>query len=271
MKKKFLIFSGTHPRHIYVNNLFNNFKNIECKYIFMKRENMMPEIRKKNISPIDFRNMKRHFITRREKELLAFGNLDYKKIFIRTNVRQVTSDNLNSKKTLDFIKKFNPDFTFIFGVDLLKEKIIKVINKKNINLHLGLSPWYKGSATLFWPFYFLQPNFAGATFHEITPGIDDGPILHHSVPQLVKGQGIHDVSINVVIKARADLKKIIKKIINEEKLNFIKQKKNGKTFFINSFKDYHLRVIYNLFNNKIVDFFLKNKSKSKKIKLIKFV
>ena len=271
MKKKFLIFSGTHPRHIYVNNLFNNFNDIECKYVFMKREKMIPEISKKNILPKDLRNIKKHFTTRKKKEILAFGNLDYKKIFSRKNILEVTSDNLNSKETLNFVKKFNPDFTFIFGVDLLKEKIVNVINKKNINLHLGLSPWYKGSATLFWPFYFLQPNFAGATFHEITLGIDDGPVLHHSVPRLIKGQGIHDVSINVVKKAKSDLKKIIKKIINKEKLNFTKQKKSGKTFFTNSFKDYHLRVIYNLFNNKIVDFYLKNKSKSKKIKLIKFV
>jgi hypothetical protein len=88
---------------------------------------------------------------------------------------------------------------------------------------------------------------------------------------LAKGQGIHDVSINVVRKARADLKKIINKIVKKEKLNFTKQNKNGKTFFINSFKACHLRVIYNLFNNKIVDLYLKNKSKNKKIKLIKFV
>ena len=35
-----------------------------------------------------------------------------------------------------------------------------IVQKKNLNLHLGLSPWYKGSATLFWPFYFLQPNYS---------------------------------------------------------------------------------------------------------------
>jgi hypothetical protein len=96
MKKKFLIFSGTHPRHIYVNNLFNNFNNIECKYIFMKRENMIPKISKINISPKDLKNMNKHFKTRKEKELLAFGNLDYKKIFSKSNALEVTSDNLNS-------------------------------------------------------------------------------------------------------------------------------------------------------------------------------
>ena len=123
---------------------------------------------------------------------------------------------------------------------------------------------------MFWPFYFLQPHFCGATFHQITEGIDDGPILHHSVPKLLKGQSIHDVSINVVKKAKADLKKIIIRIIRGKKLVFKNQLKNGKTFFSNSFKYYHLRLIYNLFKDKIVDFYLKNKT-SKKINLVKYV
>jgi|688.fasta_scaffold122227_2 folate-dependent phosphoribosylglycinamide formyltransferase PurN len=269
MKKKFLIFSGTHPRHIYVNSLFKNFNNIKCCYIFMKRENMVPKFQK-TLPYRDLVNMRKHFNSRKEKEILNFGNLDYKKIFKKNNYIEVESGDLNSDKVYNYIKKFKPNFTFIFGVDLLKKKIINLIDKKNINLHLGLSPWYKGSATLFWPFYFLQPHFCGATFHQITEGIDDGPILHHSVPKLLKGQSIHDVSINVVKKAKADLKKIIIRIIRGKKLVFKNQLKNGKTFFSNSFKYYHLRLIYNLFKDKIIDFYLKNKT-SKKINLVKYV
>ena len=40
-----------------------------------------------------------------------------------------------------------------------------VLPKEKINLHLGLSPWFKGSVTLFWPFYHLMPQFCGSTFH----------------------------------------------------------------------------------------------------------
>ena len=38
------------------------------------------------------------------------------------------------------------------------KKIMKVKIKLTINIHLGLSPWYRGSATLFWPSYNLEPR-----------------------------------------------------------------------------------------------------------------
>ena len=33
-----------------------------------------------------------------------------------------------------------------------------------INVHLGLSPYYKGSATNFWPFVNNELQFLGVTF-----------------------------------------------------------------------------------------------------------
>ena len=269
MKKKILIFSGTHPRHLFVNSALLKFKDFNCKVVVMKRENLMPVIKKlKNLN--DQKNLIKHFKTREIKEKKYFGNFNFKKVFKNINYHTCHSNTLNSNLTFNFVKKFNPDFTFIFGVDLIKEPILKLINNKNLNLHLGLSPWYKGSATLFWPFYFLEPNLSGSTFHEINNYIDEGPILHHSVAKLKLGQGIHDVANEIINSSKKDLIKIFTKFRDGKKFKFYEQKKGGKTFYTRSFKPYHLRVIYNLFNNKIVDFYLKNKVKNK-IKLIKFV
>ena len=165
---------------------------------------------------------------------------------------------------------YEAKFCFIFGTGLILDPVLKILPKNKINLHLGLSPWYKGAATLFWPFYFLQPNYAGATFHEINNKIDEGPILHQSIPKLLNGQGIHDVANNVIKVSKKDLKKIIEKIIQNKKLKFTRQKKEGKIFYTNTFKPHHLKVIYDLFDNKIVDYFLKNTTQ-KKLNIIKFV
>ena len=125
MIKKILIFSGDHPRHLYINSTFLKFKDLEFKGIVMKRESMIPKIDKKN-SYLDNKNLKKHFLTRNNNEKKNFGNLNYKKIFKDIDYVECTSKTLNSKKIYNFIKKFNPDFVFIFGVDIIKEPMIYI-------------------------------------------------------------------------------------------------------------------------------------------------
>lgn len=269
-KKKIIIFSGTHPRHLYVNSIFLNLKKkIKIKIIFMKRENLEPKP-PKHLNNRDRKNFIFHFKTRKESELKNFGDLKYTELFKDFDYKVVTPEKLNSQETYKIVKNFKPNLIFIFGIDLIKKPLINLVKRKGLNLHLGLSPWFKGSATLFWPFYLLQPNLAGVTFHKITSGIDDGKILHQSKPRLSEKDKIHDVAIKAVKKAKSDLFKILKKFIQNKKFKYQKQKNSGKTFYTKNFKAHHLRVIYDLFDNKIVKYHLKNK-KNKKIKLINFV
>ena len=88
------------------------------------------------------------------------------------------------------VKQFNADFCFIFGANLILDPVIENLPQNKINLHLGLSPWYKGAATLYWPFYNLKPQFCGVTFHQITKDADAGEIIHQCVPKLEYGDKI---------------------------------------------------------------------------------
>lgn len=45
-------------------------------------------------------------------------------------------------------------------------------------MHLGLSPYYRGAATNFWPLVDRNPACVGATFMYIDQGIDTGEIIH---------------------------------------------------------------------------------------------
>ena len=91
-----------------------------------------------------------------------------------------------------------------------KKPFTKSSSKKIINIHLGLSPEYKGSATLLWPFYFLEPQYAGVTNHKITNKTDSGDILHQILPKFSKSDGIHEVSCKLIKKACKDIVKLVK-------------------------------------------------------------
>ena len=84
---------------------------------------------------------------------------------------------INNDSTRTEVKKFNPDLLLVFGTPILREKWFDLSIKHKFNLHLGLSPYYRGSGTLVWPFLNNEPQFAGITFHELTQELDMGKYL----------------------------------------------------------------------------------------------
>lgn len=248
---RFILFTGSHPRHIFIHrNIIQNFEiaGIVC----MKRENLSP-FPPDNIDLHDKELFIRHFQRRTEVEQAAYGDLstDYYKDIAPTLF--IDSNQLNTNVVLDFVKKNNPDACFIFGTDLICDPVLSVLPYWKVNLHLGYSPWYKGSATLFWPFYFLQPQFAGATIHQIVPQADAGDIIHHVFPKLSRGMGIHDVAAAVVKQASLDIVKVFSLLVDKHKLPTVEQKTVGRLFLTKDFEPHHLRPIYDLFKDKIVD------------------
>ena len=67
MVKKMLIFSGDHPRHLYVNSLIMK-KNFRCAAVIMKREKFIPNT-PKFLNSLDEKNYKKHFQSRKNEEL----------------------------------------------------------------------------------------------------------------------------------------------------------------------------------------------------------
>jgi methionyl-tRNA formyltransferase len=264
---KVLILSGTHSRHLYIHEEIIN-SGVECAAIVMERENVMPSV-PEGIDGRDAENFQMHFEQRKLVESKVFGNMQASEVFSNIPVYYCQPDQLNTDETAEFVRKFSPDMAFIFGTNLIKDPLMNCLPETSINLHLGLSPWYKGSATLFWPFYFLQPQFSGATFHKIVADADAGDILHQSMPLLYKGDGIHDVSARVVETARADLKILMQKFLTDkDKLNYVKQKTLGRLFLSRDIEPHHLRLIYDLYSNKIVDSYLNGNLGCRKPKLV---
>ena len=251
---KLLLFSGTHSRHLFINQeLLKMFDDVLV--IVMQRENVIPEP-PSNLNDLDKTLFKKHFDNRIKVEEKIYGNLIPEEIYKKNKTIYIKRSELNTIELANKIEKYNPDFAFIFGVDLILDPVIDKLPKNKINLHLGLSPWYKGGATLYHPFYHLRPQFCGITFHQITKKADAGEIIHQSVPELKYGDKIHEVAAKCVLKAKEDLPRII----NHWKINreFIgkKQLTSGKNWIGSDFHASQLRVIYKLFNDDIVDKYL---------------
>ncbi len=138
---------------------------------------------------------------------------------------------INSERTLDFIKKIRPDFIVVSGTSLVKKNIIGSIPPNSIiNLHTGLAPYYRGGPSTFWCLYNEEPEFIGATVHFLNEGIDSGEIIISRQMNEIEPKDNEATIDNKVIKLGARLMiDAIKKIIRGNAA-YVRQWEKGKVY-----------------------------------------
>lgn len=258
---KIVFLTGSHPRHSFMANiLFEN--HLLSGLIIEEREEHIP-VPPGNIE----KNLKNlfilHFKKRAESEKKFFGNASFPKV----KTLKISANELNSQKVIDFIKEINPDLIISYGIHILSSKVISACKGEAWNIHGGLSPWYRGNITHFWPNYFLEPQMTGMTIHDLTQELDAGKVIHQNNAQLVEGDGIHDISCRAVLGIAKELPIVIRKFETDGFLKKYTHKTSGKIWLSQDWRIEHLRLIYEFFNDDIVDYVLKGKIKGKIPKL----
>ena len=139
------------------------------------------------------------FIGRRktEEHFLSFSNStppqNIPKFF------NIEKGHLNHDKTLQAVQSFSPTKMVIFGTSLLDSKYLKLYPNRILNLHVGLSQYYRGSSCNFWPIYELRPDLLGATIHYVEKGIDSGQIINQDTIQLEENDSEYLLMVKTVI------------------------------------------------------------------------
>ena len=251
---RILLFSGNHPRHLFIHRaLLEHFK--VCGVVSMQREALILDP-PSNITSHDRALFVRHFQERFDVEAGTYGADTPETVFRGVPSRFVAPADLNTAATADFVRQCKPDAVFIFGVDLIKDPVFSALPRDKVNMHLGLSPWYRGSATLFWPFYNLEPQYAGTTFHQIVAEADAGAVIHQCAPELKRGDGIHDVGCRTVVQARDHAVNLFQSRMRLGRFDETIQRTTGRLYLTSQFRAAHLRVVYDLFGNRMVDAYL---------------
>ena len=77
-----------------------------------------------------------------------------------SKISEVDRNWFSTKECLRIVEKINPDIIMVYGTTIIKGDLIRIFEKRIINLHLGLSPYYRGAGTNFFPFVNNQPEYA---------------------------------------------------------------------------------------------------------------
>jgi hypothetical protein len=112
---------------------------------------------------------------------------------------------LNRLARVDLEVALDSEMYIVFGSSFIKGWLCEfLVENSGINLHMGLSPYYRGSACNFWAMFDSRPNFVGATWHFLSRGLDSGPILFHSVPKH-ENEDVFGFTMKAVLAAQQDL------------------------------------------------------------------
>lgn len=123
--------------------------------------------------------------TKRTEHILARqqSEIDFFEEFInatqdKSNSLFMERGDINNEENIQRIVSANPDLIVVYGASILHQNLLSHFPKKILNVHLGLSPYYRGVATNFWPLVHNLPECVGATFMYVDAGIDTGEIIH---------------------------------------------------------------------------------------------
>jgi folate-dependent phosphoribosylglycinamide formyltransferase PurN len=141
---------------------------------------------------------------------------------------------LNDHKTIKLINKFNPTVIVIFGTSLLSSKYLELYPNQILNLHVGLSQYYRGSSCNFWPIYNLEPQLLGATIHYVTNTIDGGNVLFQDSTELHKSDSQFVLMTKPIILGTKLMVEAIKRT-SDNLTNQNRTQSNGKLYQIKDF------------------------------------
>ncbi len=148
--------------------------------------------------------------------------------------------NVCSMKTLKPFLESN--IYIIFGASYIKGKLAKfLIKKKAINIHMGISPHFRGTDSNFWAIYKRKYQYVGATIHLLSNGLDDGKILYHALSQPSKNPFLYTM---LTVKSAIDS---LSKLIKNKKIHKYKPVIQDKSLMINYSrkKDFNSNLIKN--------------------------
>lgn len=171
------------------------------------------------------------------------------------NVRRVPPGACNDPGEIEQMAALQPAVVLVFGTGMLRERVLNTFAGRIINIHLGLSPYYRGSGTNFWPLVNREPEYVGASVHCLDPRLDYGSILTHARPPIERGDGPHDIGNKAILRA-AEVALQAAALLLTGNTGILPQWTKGRLYQRKHFSADAVRRLYRHFETGMIDEYL---------------
>lgn len=166
---------------------------------------------------------------------------------------------INDPDVFQWIKSWSPDYLALFGTDIIRPPLLNEFENRIINMHLGLSPYYRGSATSFWPLVYGEPECVGATIHLAIQKIDAGAILGQARPDIAREDNAQDIGCKNIIAGTELISRLIPEYVSGRLVPKPQDLSIGRVFKKKDFRPEAVLKMRENFANGMISDFLKNR------------
>jgi len=178
---KITLFTSNKNRHNYLINLLSTIA--DELFVIQECDTIFPSVTSSHYqaSPI----MKRYFENVDNAQSKLFGNSYVNNLKKNIKILPILSGDLN-KCSMDLLSDFlKSDAYVVFGSSYIKGELADfLVEQRAINIHAGVSPYYRGTDCNFWALYDDNPHLVGTSIHLLSKGLDSGPMLYHAMSNI---------------------------------------------------------------------------------------
>ena len=195
---KIVILTGSETRHVYFRKKMASDTRIEVLTSYCEND-------EKSLANRNKQNEQTSQLEIQHVEARTQSEIDFFSDYIessedKSNPKLISKGAINDEAIVNEIVAMEPDLLVCYGSSLIKSDLLTKFDGRFLNVHLGLSPYYRGSGTNVWPLINLEPDMVGATFMYIDAGIDTGKIIHQIRADVYLGDSPHTIGNRLIRK-----------------------------------------------------------------------
>jgi methionyl-tRNA formyltransferase len=245
-----LVMTGSKPRHQYF--AAELLRHFDRSAMLVERH---PEVTAETYVKQASALMEQHFAAfdRTQSEWFAEPVAAAAPLLQARTVREIEFGTPNATENVAAIRALDPRLIAVHSTSLIKEELIGAFPQRIINLHAGLSPYYRGSGTNLYPFYYGDLECVGMTVHYLDIGIDSGDIILQGRPVFDPDDNPHTIGCKNVQVGAALMTRGLERYLSSGPPPGVKQDlSRGKLFLKKAFNDEVLQTIQRNLANGMV-------------------
>lgn len=120
----------------------------------------------------------------RIEKIIAKNKLDTSDAYVKENSCKV--DSVNSDECRKIMKEKKPDLIVVNGTRIISKQTIQCSEVPMVNMHLGITPKYRGVHGGYWALAMGDIENCGVTIHRVDEGIDTGNIIAQTIIEVTQ-------------------------------------------------------------------------------------